>query len=181
MNPLKPLFFEQTLRHWHFEALVQESKLSRERVHFYLKKLLSQKFITRVKPKGKMPYYVARKESPTFRMEKRFFGLSILQNSGLFDHIYGNPDIKTAILFGSFARGDWGKSSDVDLFIYGDDADFRKDEFESKTKRQIQVFSYQDSKVIKRDLGPKLLPNIMKGFNIKGNLEPFRVNINAQS
>jgi len=179
MNPLKPLFFEQTLRHWHFEALVQESKLSRERVHFYLKKLLSQKFITRVKPKGKMPYYVARKESPTFRMEKRFFGLSILQNSGLFDHIYGNPNIKTAILFGSFARGDWGKSSDVDLFIYGDDADFEKGMLEHKLGREIQIFSFSKPEAIKNELESSLIPNIIKGLNIKGTLEPFEVSIHA--
>lgn len=179
MNPLKPLFYEQTLRHWHFEALVQESKLSRERVYFYLKGLLQQKFITRVKPRGKMPYYVANRESPSFRMEKRFFGLSILQNSGLFDHIYGDPKIKTAILFGSFARGDWGKSSDVDLFIYGDDADFEKGKLEMVLRRELQVFSFNEPRKIKEELNPALIPNITKGFNIKGNLEPFGVIVHA--
>ncbi len=179
MNPLKPLFFEQTLRHWHFEALVHESKLSRERVHFYLKELCEQKFITRTKPRGKMPYYIATKESPTFRMEKRFFGLSILQKSGLFDHIYGNPNIKTAILFGSFARGDWGKSSDVDLFIYGDDSDFEKGKLEIVLRRELQVFSFNDPRKIKEELNPALIPNITKGFNIKGNLEPFEVIVHA--
>ncbi len=179
MNPLKPLFFEQTLRHWHFEALVQESKLSRERVHFYLKELLKKKFITRIKPRSKMPYYVANKEQPTFRMEKRFFGLAVLQKSGLFDHIYADPKIKTALLFGSFARGDWGKSSDVDLFIYGDDSDFEKGMLEIKLGREIQLFSFNKPEAIKKELEPSLIPNIIKGLNIKGTLEPFEVSIHA--
>ena len=32
---------------------------------------------------------------------------------------------------------------------------------------------------IKKELDPKLIPNIFKGFNIKENIEPFRVDINA--
>ncbi len=126
-----------------------------------------------------MPYYVANRESPTFRMEKRFFGLSILQNSGLFDHIYGNPKIKTAILFGSFARGDWGKSSDVDLFIYGDDSDFEKGMLERKLGRELQIFSFDKPEAIKNELEHSLIPNIIKGLNIKGTLEPFEVSIHA--
>ena len=100
---------------------------------------------------------------------------------GLCESLCASKTIKSAILFGSFARGDWGKSSDVDLFVYGDAENFDKWQFERKLRREIQVFSYDSIKNIKRDLDPKLMPNIMKGFNIKGNLEPFRVNINAQS
>lgn len=126
-----------------------------------------------------MPYYVANKEQPSFRMEKRFFGLSILQSSGLFDHIYADPKIKTALLFGSFARGDWGKSSDVDLFLFGDDQNFEKERFELLLKRELQVFSFYDPQKIKEELNPALIPNITKGFNIKGNLEPFEVMVHA--
>ncbi|MDO8655671.1 MAG: nucleotidyltransferase domain-containing protein [Nanoarchaeota archaeon] len=179
MNPLKPLFFEETIRHWHFEAILQASALSRERVHFYLKELVNKKFIVRVKPKGKMPYYTTNLENISFRMEKRLFGLNLLQESGLFDHIYADPKIKTVILFGSFARGDWGKSSDVDLFIYGDDADFEKGILERKLGREIQIFSFQKAEAIKDKLAHSLIPNIIKGFNIKGTLEPFGVLIQA--
>ncbi|HLC70491.1 MAG TPA: nucleotidyltransferase domain-containing protein [Candidatus Nanoarchaeia archaeon] len=179
MNPLKPLFFEQTLRHWHFEAIVQASALSRERVNFYLKELMNKKFIVRVKPKCKMPYYTTHLKNPSFRMEKRLFGLNLLQESGLFDHLYTNQKIKTAILFGSFARGDWGKSSDVDLFIYGDDADFEKGMLEHKLGKEIQIFSFSKPEAIKNELESSLIPNIIKGLNIKGTLEPFEVSIHA--
>ncbi len=179
MNRIKALFFEETVRRWHFEDILEASGMSRERVNHYLKELLKEKLIIRVKPRGKMPYYIANRESEKFRSEKRFYGLEFLKKTGLFEHIRSLGGVKTAILFGSFSRGDFGKSSDIDIFIYGDSEGFDKSRFELKTKREIQLFSYKDKKEIKKELDPGLIPNILKGFNIKENIEPFRVEINA--
>ncbi len=176
---MKRLFFEETLKRWHFEEIVKRLKISRERTNYFLKKLLKEKIITRIKSKGKMPYYVANRESSNFRLEKRLYGLELLKNSGLFEQLSSIDEIKTAIVFGSFARGDWSKSSDVDLFIYGEDEHFEKGKFENKLIREIQLFSYFDAKKMKKELDPKLIPNIIKGFNIKGSLEPFEVVINV--
>ena len=176
---IKTLFFNETLKRWHFEELVKETGISRERVNYFLKELLEEGFIKKVKQKGKMPYYLANRESIKFRNEKRLYGLSILSKSGLFEHISKLKKIKTAILFGSFSRGDWSKSSDIDLFIYGDDKDFAEGEFEIKLDKEIQTFSYKDPKKIKKELDSKLIPNIIKGFYIKESLEPFKVDINA--
>jgi len=46
------------------------------------------------------------------------------------------------ILFGSFSRGDWNKSSDIDIFIYGTIDNFDKAHFESVLKHDIQLFHY---------------------------------------
>lgn len=178
-NPLKPLFFHSSLQHWHFKDLIKESKLSRERVNFYLKELLKEKLIFREKPLKKQPYYCAKNQSPSFRLEKRIYGLSLLEESGLFEHFLSSPKIKTAILFGSFARGDWGKSSDVDLFIYGQDKGFNKGEIELKLHRELQVFGFKSAKEMKKKVSSELLANIAKGFNIKGTLEPLEVSIHA--
>ncbi|MBI5872185.1 nucleotidyltransferase domain-containing protein [archaeon] len=179
MNKIKKLFFCNTLRRWHFEEIVRESGMSRERVNHYLKQLVKKGFIIRAKPKGKMPYYIAQRESEIFRLEKRFYGLNTLQKSGLFEHLNSLRNVKSIVLFGSFARGDWDKSSDIDLFIFGDAGDFDKEKFEIKLEREIQLFSYKDRKLIKKELDPKLIPNIYKGFNIKGSIEPFEVKING--
>ena len=179
MNSLKRLFFEQTLRHWHFEDLVKESQRSRERVSYFLKELRKEDVVKRIKPRREMPYYVAHRENPKFRTEKQLFGLTRLEQSGLFEHLASCPGIETAIIFGSFARGDWNKSSDVDLFIYGHDEDFDKAAFELKLQRNIQVFSFQQPKRMQEELEPAVIPNIIKGFNIKGTIEPFGVSINA--
>ncbi len=179
MNPLKQFFFEQTLRHWHFEDIRKASELSRERVHFYLKELLREGFVQKIKPRRKMPFYLARYEDEAFRMQKRLYGLFMLERSGLFVHLLSLKNITTAFLFGSFARGDWNPSSDVDLFLYGDDSHFEKGLFETKLKRELQVFSFTKAKEVKKSLEPALLKNIAKGFNIKGSLEPFEVSIHA--
>lgn len=173
------LFFNETLRRWHFEDIVRASKMSRERVNYFLKRLLREGYVRRIKPKRSMPFYIADKESAKFQSEKRIYGLALLEKSGLFKCINSIKGIKTAILFGSFARGDWGKSSDIDIFIYGNDKEFNKGEFETKTRRELQLFSYQHPDKLKRELDPKLIPNIVKGFNIKGSLEPFEVSIHA--
>lgn len=176
---IKTLFFNETMRMWHFEDIVNESKASRERVNYFLKKLIKEKLIFRIKQKGKMPYYIANRDSPHFRSEKRLYGLELLGRNGLFEHLASLKGVKTAVLFGSFARGDWNKSSDIDLFVYGDTDQFEKGKLETKTKREIQLFNYKNTEKIKKELDPKLIPNIIKGFNIKGSLEPFEVNINA--
>ena len=134
MKDIKELFFNEALKRWHFEDIVRTSKISRERVNHFLKRLLKDGYIKRIKPKGSMPFYIANKESIKFQSEKRLYGLVLLEKTGLFKCINSIKGIKTAILFGSFARGDWSKSSDIDIFIYGNDKEFNKGEFEIKTK-----------------------------------------------
>ena len=170
MEKLKILFFKETLRHWHFKDVIKESGLSRERVNYYLKRLQKEKFITKIKKEKKMPYYIANKTSH-FRLQKRLYGLNLLEN--LFNHITLCKGIKTAILFGSFARGDWGKNSDIDLFIYGDYSDFQLGKFEQKLQREIQIFSNV------KKMNSTVIPNIMKGFHITESIEPFEVKIHA--
>jgi len=177
MNKLLSLFFNESLRRWHFEYLVNESGLSRERVNHYIKELIIENLINKIKEKGKMPYYISNRVNPRFRLEKKQFGIGLIIKSGLFDHISSIKEIRSAFLFGSFSRGDWNKSSDVDLFIYGDSSIFDKAKFERILGRNIQLFSFDKKKKIKDELDKKLIPNIINGFNIKENIEPFEVSI----
>ncbi len=179
MKELKQLFFNEALRQWHFEDLVKEAELSRDRTNYFLRELIKEKLITRVKPRGKMPHYIANRDLPKFRLEKRLFGLQLVEKTGLFEDLTTRDGIKTAILFGSFSRGDWSKSSDVDLFIFGDTSGFVKEKFEQKLKRPIQLFAYTNSKEIKEDLDPTVIPNLIKGFTIKDSIEPFEVRIHG--
>ncbi|MBI2671324.1 nucleotidyltransferase domain-containing protein [Candidatus Woesearchaeota archaeon] len=178
-DKIKGLFFNETLRRWHFEDIVKESYISRERVNYFLKELLREGFIKRIKPRYKRPYYLTNRESIRFRSEKKIYGIRIIEQSGLFDHLNSLNNIKTAILFGSFSRGNWNKSSDIDLFLYGDDKDFDKGMFEKKIKREIQLFSYKDIKKMKKEIDPRLFQNIVKGFNIKESIIPFEVKLNG--
>ena len=178
-DKLKALFFIEALRKWHFDQLIKESKISRERVNTYLKELIKEKLIIRKKEKGKMPYYQAYTESDHFRQEKRIYGLRLLEQGGLFEYLNSLPEIKTAILFGSFSRGDWNKSSDIDLFVYGNIKSLNLKEIGNKLKKEIQLFGYNNAEEIKKELAEGVITNIIKGFNIKNSLEPFGVRINV--
>lgn len=174
---IKYLFFEGAAGNWHFEEIVKKANLSRERANHYLKELIKEGYIKKVKPKGEMPYYIAIYDSEKFKNEKRIYGLTMLQKSGLFTHICENKGIKSAILFGSFASGYWHKESDIDLFIYGSEETFEKGKYETILKKEIQLFCYDEKEKMKKELSPGLLPNIASGFKIKGHLEPFLVNM----
>lgn len=176
---LKILFFNNTLRRWHFSTLLEESGISRERLNYFLKLLQKEQFIKRIKHRGKMPYYIANRDLTKFRGEKRLYGLKMLEEAGLFEYLNTCKGVKTAILFGSFARGDWDKSSDIDLFIYGDDSYLQKGKLEAKLGREIQMFTYSNPKEIKKQLDPKLIPNIIRGFHITESISPFEVKVNA--
>jgi len=179
IEKIKYLFFNEALKRWHFDEIVKETGISRERINHFLKELLKDKLIIRIKPRNRMPYYIANRDLPKFRSEKRLYGLKLLAQAGILDQISSLDDIETAIIFGSYARGDWNKSSDIDLFIYGDARQFDKGKFESLLKKEIQLFDYKDKKRIKKELDENLIPNIVKGFNIKGTLNPFGVTING--
>lgn len=166
---IKELFFNQPTKHWHFEQLLNISGLSRAQTNQWLKKLLKDNLIKRIKPRGKMPYYIAQYESPHYRNTKKFYGLTKLHESGLFDYLASFENVKNIILFGSFARSDWYEESDIDLFIYGDQKNIMVGQHEAKIHRDIQLFVGKNKEDLKR-MGPGLLRSILKGIVIKGEI-----------
>jgi len=100
-----------------------------------------------------------------------------LQESGFLSHLISLKQAKTIILFGSLARSDWHKESDIDLFIYGSDKNLEKGKYELKLKREIQLFTH-NSKTLK-NLDSNLIKNMIKGDIIKGNIDFLEVALNA--
>ena len=174
-DTIRGLFFNHPTKHWHFEEILLQSKLSRASTNLWLKRLVDWKLITKIKVKGKMPYYIANYTTDSFKGQKKLFALKQFEESGFLAHL-GSLNAKTVIIFGSFSRADWHCQSDIDLFIYGDAHDFEKGYYEELFDREIQVFNYQSRKEIKR-LEPSVLPRIMTGIHIKGHGEPFKVSI----
>ncbi len=171
-NPkIRELFFDYPTKQWHFEQLLKEAGLSRAQTNAWLKRLLKEDLITRVKLRGKMPYYVAQYESPHYRNSKRVFAFTKLHHSGLLDYLASLKKAKTVIIFGSFTRGDWYKDSDIDIFIYGAVPNLSIGEYLTRLKRDIQVFAGKNKEDLQK-LGPALLKNIIKGITIKGDIPP---------
>lgn len=171
------LFFEQPSKQWHFEEILRSAKISRPQALNWLKIFIDEHIIKRIKPRGKMPHYIANFEHPAYDNKKRIYALDILYKAGLLNHLQSLPHAKTAIIFGSFARSDWHAGSDIDIFIYGSDEEFDKGKFESILKREIQIFTADNKKELNH-LGTDLLHNIINGHIVKGNLDFIEVRIN---
>ncbi len=172
------LFFENPTKEWHFEEILREAKITRSKADRWLKEFIKEELIKRKKEKQKMPYYISNYDSSAYKNKKKIFALSRLYESGFLNHLASLKKAETIIIFGSFARSDWHKNSDVDIFIYGDPEGLKIVDYELKLHREIQLFICQTKKELTK-LGIGLIKNIIKGNIIKGNIDFVKVDINA--
>lgn len=169
--------FYSSPKHWRFEEILKKVKISRPQLAQWLKKFDKESIIKRVKPKGKMPYYVQNFESAEFHQRKRLFTLKRFYETGFLNHLQQcNAD--TVIIFGSFARTDWHDKSDIDLFVLGKADNLNVRQYEKKLKREIQLFHFNKPEEMSK-LSPGLLPYIAAGDIIKGDLSFLKVELNA--
>lgn len=175
---LLELFCENPTREWHFEEILKEAKITRSKADKWLKKFVRDKLIKRIKEKGRMPYYISNYQSPAYQNKKKLFALNQLYKSGFLNHLSSLQKAKIVIIFGSFARWDWYKNSDIDIFIYGDPEGLRLAKYELKLHRDIQLFICRDKEELNKfSIG--LIRNIIKGNIIKGHVDFVKVEINA--
>lgn len=172
------LFYEYPTKQWHFTEVRKNVPIADNKVSRWLKLLVKEGIVKRTKLRGKMPYYTSNFENPEYQNRKRIYALERLHKSGFLNHLSSLKKPKAVILFGSFTRWDWHKDSDIDLFILGNDDEFEKGKFEQKLKREIQLFTCQNKKEMKK-YNKELLLNIVKGDLIKGDMSFIEVSANA--
>lgn len=172
------LFFQEPTREWHFEEILREAGITRSKAAGWLRKFSREGLIRRVKEKGKMPHYISCYESPPYQNRKKLYAMEMLYDTGLLNHLASLEKAGTIILFGSFARWDWYRKSDIDIFIYGEPDGLSIAKYEIKAKRDIQLFICRNKSELKK-LGNGLLRNIIKGIVIKGSLDFIEVDIRA--
>ena len=172
---LEPFF--NSSKYWHFDELLKITDISRSQLSQWLKKFVAEGTIKRVKPKGKMPYYVQNFKSLDYHQRKRLFTLKKFYETGFMNHLQ-KCNAKSVIIFGSFSRTDWHDQSDIDLFVLGKADNLDIGLYERKLKREIQLFHFEKTEEISK-LSPGLLPYIASGDIIKGDLSFLKVEVNA--
>ncbi len=165
-------------KHWRFEELRREVQIGKPQLARWLRVLQEEGIINRVKPKGKMPYYVQNARDERFQNRKWLFAQEKLVRSGLLDHLASFPGAEVVVLFGSFSRWDWYADSDIDIFIYGDDSKFERGKYELQLGRDIEIFSARDAQGLKRI--EKMLPSIVSGQFIRGAASDLGIEIIAK-
>ena len=167
---LNLIFENSPLRQWHFNEIVEEAKVNRSVVNKWLKRYVKEGLLKKIKQKRKFSYFSAGKENIVYQTRKRIYALEKIYQSGLIEHLINLKDVKTAIIFGSMARGDWYKDSDIDLFIYGDSRDIEKNKYEAKLKREIEIHIFKNKEEIK-NVKTGLINNVINGYLIKGEIQ----------
>lgn len=164
------LFLNEPAKQWHFEEILKKAKISRPQAMLWLRKFASENLIKRVKPKARMPHYIANHESEDYRVKKRLFALQTMANAGFLQHLAALPNAKAVILFGSMIRWDWYSESDIDLFIFGNPGKMDVGKYRKKLHREIQTFICKDKEELSK-MNPALLKNITEGYMIKGSMD----------
>ncbi|MBD3209335.1 nucleotidyltransferase domain-containing protein [Candidatus Woesearchaeota archaeon] len=168
------LFLNEPTKHWHFSDITTTAHISEPSANKWLKKLLAETIIRRVKPRGKMPYFISNHETDAYRTRKKLYALHKLYDSGLLTKLQALAEAKAVIIFGSFARSDWHANSDVDIFILGNPEAFRhgmlwKGIGFQGAARTLEVYAYPALKHAKQ-VPSGLLKNVAKGYFVKGNI-----------
>jgi len=110
--------------------------------------------------------FSVNKENSLFIHLSRTYWFQMFSKTGLLDYLEKELLAPTVILFGSFAKAEVRKESDIDLAIFSslqDELTF--DLFEQKLQRKIQLFRYESREKVPTI---ELLNNILSGFILMG-------------
>lgn len=115
------------------------------------------------------PTYLANRDSEYFKLLKKLDTLKTIKESGLLDHINDRcmPDV--IILFGSAAKGEDLKESDIDIFLQCKERKIELGKYELQLSRKINLFFSEEF----NKLSKELKNNIINGIILKGYIKLF--------
>lgn len=169
-NVLNLILENSPLKEWHFEEIVKEARVTKIVANKWLKKYVNEGLIHRFKEKGRFPVYTAGSNNAVYNSLKRIYALDQLHRCGLIPKLSAIKSAKTIILFGSIARGDWYKESDIDIFILGNISDFDKTTYELRLHRHIELHIFSNKKEV-QEIKTGLVKNVISGYVIKGQIQ----------
>jgi predicted nucleotidyltransferase len=134
----------------------------------YCKDLENQNILKKITI-GNVSFYTADRVAKKYLLEKTFFNIRQIIDSGLLEYLKQTLSNPVIILFGSYSRGEDIESSDIDLYIENTSKKkINLEEYEEKLKRKIQLFKYKDiNKVENSHLANNILNGIVLNNQIK--------------
>ena len=172
---LKP-FFEEPSRWFHVREMARLTKLNPTTISKYLNRFSKVGLLTKNEERGHL-LFRANTESHKYKDAKIYNNIKSIKNSGLLGYLEKELHYpETIILFGSYAKGENDKNSDIDLFIVGKiKKEMNLSEFEKRLKARIQLFMKNKDEFAKLQKENKNLANsILNGIVVKGYLEAFK-------
>ena len=172
--PLKILkfFLENPYKEVYLRELAKNLKLSVFAIKKYAD-LLIKEGLVKEERKANLRYFKANTNNLFFKYLKIAFNINLILKSGLIDFLKENiANISSIILFGSIAKGEDTKKSDIDILIIGKEKPLNLEKFEKKLERDINlhIFIWSDwNKKAKKDT-PFYFEIIGPGIPLYGEL-----------
>lgn len=167
------VFFDNPLPEeggFQLRELSREANLAPASVKRYLKELEAEGLIKETKQRVQgFPLYSANWEDERFLFYKKINNLVALAESGVISLINDECLPNAIVLFGSAAKGEDVKGSDIDLFVQSTPKKIGLDKFEKKLGRHISLLFAGNL----NELSEELRNNIINGVKLKGYLKVF--------
>jgi predicted nucleotidyltransferase len=172
-NKLLEYFFEEPEREFHVRELAKLLKKSPTTISNHLNQLKMEKILTSERRLNHL-LFKANSTSHQFKDSKLFYNIKKIRESGILvylDEQLNNP--QAIVLFGSFAKSENIKRSDIDLFIVTTvKKEMNLKEFEKKLGHEIQLFLHSNEEIEKmKQKKEPLLNSIINGFVLEGYWE----------
>lgn len=160
---IKELFFENPSQEFYLRQIAKLTGTPKTTVSRILKQLLKEKLILR---KKSVPFdkYIANTENTLYKFYKKYFIIEKLYKSGLLEYIVNETHPKALILFGSCAKGEYNKNSDIDIFVNSSETALNLEKF--RLKHKINLFF--EPNIL--NLSKELRQNITNGIILYGML-----------
>jgi predicted nucleotidyltransferase len=129
--------------------------------------LEKEKLLQKEEEKRHLFFYANRENNVFVHIQRNYF-LIKFKEIGLLDYLEQKFINPVVILFGSSAKAEIGKNSDIDLAIFtlSEKGELNIEKFEKKLKRNIQFFIFKKKESVKNK---NLLNNILNGFILSGS------------
>lgn len=166
------IFFENPTKKFQLRELSRISKISTTGVKSSLLEILNAGLIVKTR-ENNYEYYESNKDSPTYKIHRKFFIVKLFNEIGLLGHLekeFNHPE--AMFLFGSAARGEDVERSDIDIFVLSSHKEVDLSKYNLQLKREIKllVMNKEEFERAKKK-NPELINNIVNGINLSGFLE----------
>lgn len=136
---LVKFFLENPYEEFYLRELAKKLKLSPFAVKKYCDILVKEDIIKDEK-KAKLRFFHANVSNIFFRQLKISFNINVILKSGLLDLLKENiTNISSIVLFGSMAKGEDSKESDVDILVIGKEKYLDLEKIEEKLDKKINL------------------------------------------
>ena len=137
----------------------------------YCRELEKEGILATIKT-GNVTFYTSNWGNEKYHLEKKLHNLRNIYESGIIEFIRQELNNPPIILFGSYAKGEDGEDSDIDLYIETPSKkEIKFEKFEKHLKRRIQVFRHNNLKSISNI---HLANNILNGITLNNYLEVLK-------